>query len=249
MDYMMYAFLQLGQDRAAHALVEEVLGRDDELQQPYALAAIPARWAVERNQWAEAARLQVRPAGFSWERAPEAEALTHFARGLGAARSSDAASATQAADRLGELRDALKSMNQDYWAEEVDIQRLVVQACAARAGGRDADALTLMREATQREDASEKHIVTPGRILPARELLGDLLLELGRPAEALAAYEAAQKVEPNRFRGYYGAARAAQLAGDGERARHYFAELLALSRDADGDRPELLEARSYLAQR
>jgi tetratricopeptide (TPR) repeat protein len=249
MDYMMYAALQLAQDRAAQALVAEVLGRDDEVQQPYALAAIPARWAVERNQWAEAARLQLHPASFPWERAPEAEALTHFARGVGAARSGDAASATQAAGRLAELRDALTAMNQDYWAEEVEIQRVVVQAWAARAAGRNDEALALMQEAARREDASEKHIVTPGRILPARELLGDLLLELGRSAEALAAYEASHVVEPNRFRGYYGAARAAQLAGDAEKARRYFTELLALARDADSTRPELLEAGTFLAPR
>jgi tetratricopeptide (TPR) repeat protein len=124
----------------------------------------------------------------------------------------------------------------------------VVQAWAAQAEGRGEVALDLMRAATLREDASEKHIVTPGRILPARELLGDLLLELGRPAEALTAYEASHRAEPNRFRGYYGAARAAQAAGDQAKARMYFGELMDLARDADPGRPELIEARGFLAR-
>lgn len=246
-DYLMYAYLQMGQDARAGEIVERVAA----IERPtdaYALAAIPARWAIERNRWQDAARLVVRP-DVSWERIPWAEAVTHFARGLGAARSGDPASAGQAADRLLELRNALAATNQDYWGEQVDIQRQVVLAWAARAERRDAEALELMRGAAQREDATEKHITTPGPIAPARELLGEMLLELGRPADALAAFEASQRVEPNRFKGLYAAARAAQLAGDQEKARMYFTQLLDLGQNADLGRTELVEARTFLALR
>lgn len=139
-------------------------------------------------------------------------------------------------------------MKQGYWAGQVDIQRQIVAAWIARAEGRHDEALKLMRAAADAEDASEKHIVTPGPIVPARELLGEMLLEANRPAEALAEFEASQRKEPNRFRGYYGAARAAALTGDRGKARDQYAKLVALVERADAERPEIKEAKAFLAK-
>ncbi|HEX2325467.1 MAG TPA: hypothetical protein VHQ00_08710, partial [Chloroflexota bacterium] len=215
----------------------------------YAFGAIPARYALERGRWTEAAALPLHPADFNWSRFPEAEAVAVFARALGAARSGDAAGAGPEVDRLAVLRDALTARGDPYWAEQVDIRREVALAWTARAAGRNEEALALARRAADREDATDKHPVTPGPILPARELLGELLLELNAPAEALAAFEASHRVEPNRFRGLYGAARAAELAGAPELARRYYGQLLVLGAQADEERPELQRARAFLAAR
>jgi tetratricopeptide (TPR) repeat protein len=175
-----------------------------------------------------------------------ATALTHVARGLGAARSGDPATADKEALELARLRDALKAAKNDYWAGEVEISRLEVAAWSALAQGKRDEALALMRSAADSEDKSEKHIVTPGRILPARELLGDMLLELKRPAEALKEYEASQVREPERFRGYYGAAQAAAQSGDKAKARRNFTKLVEMAGQGT-PRPELVQARAYLA--
>lgn len=162
----------------------------------YALAAIPARYVIERGDWRNAAKLE--PARSQY---PYADALTYFARALGAARSGDAAVAEKDVEQLIALRDALKKANDDYWATEVEVNRLGAAAWAALARGTHEEALRLMRSAADIEDKAEKHIVTPGRIVPARELLGEMLLELTRPAEALTEFETSQTREPDRFRG------------------------------------------------
>jgi hypothetical protein len=253
MDYLTYAYLQLAQDAAAKGVLDEVATLTNLAGAPfvpaYALAAMPARYALERGRWSDAAALTPSPAEVAWDRMPQAESVTVFARGLGAARGGDAARARQDAERLAALRDALVAANEAYWAEQVDIQREVVLAWIARAEGRNEDALALLRGASDREDATDKHPVTPGPITPARELLGELLLELNAPAEALAAFEASHRAEPNRFRGLYGAARAAELAGEPEKAGMYYGELLVLGANADSDRPELQRAQAYLAAR
>ena len=177
------------------------------------------------------------------------DAITYFARALGATRTGDIASAEKDAAELTALHKALQSENNNYWANEVEIQRLAVAGWIALAQGKTDDALKFMRAAADIEDKSEKHIVTPGRLVPARELLGDMLLELKQPAAALKEYEASQLREPNRFRGFYGAALAAEAAGDRPKAADYFGKLLALSKNADTPRPELARAKSYLAQR
>ena len=243
MDYMVYAYLQLGRDADARRVIDESgqLGRYVRFAAPYALAAMPARYAIERGDWKAATALDPKPNNY-----PFTEALTHFARGIGAARSGDAAAADKSAQELARLRDALKAAKSDYWAGEVEVSRIGVVAWATLAQGKRDEALTLMRSAADMEDKSEKHIVTPGRILPARERLGDMLMELKRPADALKEYEASQIREPERFRGYYGAGQAAAQSGDKARAKRHFAKLVEMA-GAGGPRPELAQARAFIA--
>jgi tetratricopeptide (TPR) repeat protein len=252
MDYMMYGHLQLAQDRAARRLVEEVQAIQaidaERLDAAYALAAIPARYALERRRWDEAMSLRLYPQALVWEHFPQAEAVTVFARALGAARSGKATAAQQDAVRLQALHTALVAAGQAYWAEQVEVQRQAVAAWMARAAGKNDEAIKLMRRAADLEDATEKHPVTPGPLVPARELLGELLLEVKQPVPALQAFETSQRSEPNRFKGLYGAARAAELAGDKEKARTFYTKLVALAEQADSERPELDEARTFLAQ-
>ena len=171
--------------------------------------------------------------------------MTHFTRALGAARSGDPAAAQKDVERTAALRDELRAAKSDYWANEVEVMRLASLAWVALATKND-DALALMRQAADIEDKSEKNIVTPGRLLPARELLGDMLMELKRPAEALKEYETSQQREPNRYRGLYGAGQAAAQSGNRDKARHYFSKLIELAGSADL-RPEMEKARRYLA--
>ena len=253
MDYLAYAYLQGAQDVAAKGVLDEAQATPKPFQEHfvagYALAAIPARYALERGRWAEAASLAPSPADFPWGRFAQDEAITVFVRALGAARSGDPARARQDVDRLLVLRDALTSAKQGYWAEQVDIQRRVTSAWVARAEGKNQEALQLLRAAADAEDSTEKHPVTPGPIVPARELLGEMLLELNQPALALKEFEASMAKEPNRFRGLSGAAKAAALAGDGEKAKALYGRLVLLAGRADTDRPELVEAKGFLAKK
>jgi hypothetical protein len=245
LDYQTYAFLQTAQDRAAKAALDRAAtiaalpGANT-----FAVAAIPARYALERADWAAAAALAVTPAPGT----PYTEALTHFARAIGAIRAGrpDAAAADIA--RLAELRDRLTRMADAYWAEQVDIQRRVALAWQAYAQGRREEGITQLTAAADAEDATDKAAVTPGPLAPARELLGEMLLDAGRPTEALVAFEATTKKEPNRFRGIYGAARAAAAAGDRQKAARYYRELLGVAADSDTARPELVEARGIVAK-
>jgi tetratricopeptide (TPR) repeat protein len=249
-DYRMYAFLQLGQDSAARQILAALPAVASRLDPTavgtgappaagyYAIAAIPARWALERGAWAEAARLTPKPSP-----APFADAVTWFARGLGAARSKDTLAGDTAISALAGLREKLMRAGESYWAEQVEIQRRSAAAWRAFAAGRTGEALAEMGGAADREDATEKNAITPGPLAPARELLGEMLLEARRPVEALAAFEATLRNEPNRFRALAGAARAAREAGDRAAARKYSAALLELGGRADRPgRPELLEA-------
>ena len=252
MDYMMYAYLQLSQDNAAKTLLEETLAIEkldvENSTGAYAFAAIPARYALERGQWAEAAALSLHPQDLAWERFPQAEAVLIFARALGAARNGDVAAAREGVNRLQELREAMVTAKLDYWVGQADIQSKEVEAWIALAEGNDQAALALMREAVALEDATEKSPVTPGPFVPAHELLGEMLLELDEPALALAEFEASHVIEPNRFRGLYGAAQAAELAGDPEKARIFYEELVTLGETADSERPELAMAKAFVAQ-
>jgi len=252
MDYLLYGHLQLAQDQAAKRIVDEVQAIQtidaERLDAAYALAAIPARYALERRRWDEAMGLQRHPKDLAWDHFPQAEAVTVFARALGAARSAKATAAQQDAAKLKTLHDALVTAGQTYWAEQVEMQRQVVAAWVARAAGKNDEAIKLMRRAVTLEEATEKHPVTPGPLVPARELLGELLLEVKQPAPALQAFEASQRSAPNRFKGLYGAARAAELAGEKEKARTFYTALVALAELADSERPEVGEARTFLAQ-
>jgi tetratricopeptide (TPR) repeat protein len=203
---------------------------------------MPARLVIERGAWREAAQLQPLKSQF-----PFTESNTYFARAIGAARSGDAESAKKDLKEIEARRDALKAANNPYWATEVEVMRLSSAGWIALAENRNDEALSLMRQAADTEDKNEKHPVTPGRLLPAREQLGDMLMELKRPKEALAEYEHSMQREPNRFRGYYGAAHAAEMSGDEKAARKYYARLVQVAGKGD-PRPELTLAKSYLSQ-
>jgi tetratricopeptide (TPR) repeat protein len=249
LDYLAYAYLQQGRDAQARRVVDEARAVDAVFPQAavaahYALAAIPARYALERGRWADAAVLPLRPAPAF----PAAEAITHFARAVGAARSGRPALARAEVAALDAVRAQLAADHQDYWAGLVDVQRTAASAWLAHAEGRDDEALRLAASGAEREEATEKHPVTPGAVLPARELQGDLLAALGRPAEALAAYQAVLEREPNRARALFGAARSAALAGQPTIARERYAQLQRLMAGADAARPEPAVARAFLRQ-
>jgi tetratricopeptide (TPR) repeat protein len=251
MDYIAYAALQLAKDRDARAVYDEVRRIEkidtEHFAAAFAFTAIPARYALERRQWGEAAELSLHPRNLSWQKFPQAESILWFARGLGAARGGNAARARRDLARLQELHAALLAAKSGYWADQAEIQGLAVAGWIARAEGRNDEALELLRRAADREDATEKHPVTPGAIQPAREMLGELLLELGQPARALAEFETSQRTDPNRLHGLAGAARAAELSGDQARARRYHEQLIELARTADTERPEIARARAFVA--
>ncbi len=251
-DYLEYAYLQTAQDAASKRVVDsagqsfsrfdpkmQVNGAGGPSAAYFARAAIPARYDLERRDWVSAAKLQPLASPF-----PYTDAITYFARGLGAAHLKDAAAARAAIDSLGECRERLKAMKEDFWANEVEIQRQEVAAWLAFSQGRPNQALAGMRVAAGMEDATEKSVITPGPLAPARELLGDLLLELNRPSEARMEFESTLKREPNRFWSLYGAAKSATRSGDHAGAMMYFRKLLIVSERADAPaRRELVEAR------
>jgi len=246
LDYMAYAYLQLARDGDARKTWDEARTLTTGINPAratayYALAAMPARLVAERGAWREAADLVPSPSNF-----PFTEAMTHFARAVGAARRGDPAAAQKDVETIEVLRDRLKAAKSEYWATEGEVMRLASIAWVALAQKRTEEALGLMRQAADVEDKSEKNIVTPGRLLPARELLGDMLLELKRPAEALKEYEASQHREPSRYRGLYGAGQAAAQSGNRDKARQYFTKLVGLASSGDA-RPETETARRYLA--
>lgn len=250
-DYMIYAYLQTGRDKAAGQLAEasiQVFSRFDPTKANgaapasaayYAHAAIPARYALERRDWASAAGLEPTPSRF-----PYADSITYFARGLGAAHLKDAAGARSAIASLDQIHDKLAQQGEDYWAGQTDIQRRAVAATLALEEGHVAEALTGMRQAADLEDRTQLASVTPGPLAPAREMLGEMLLGDNQPKNALAAFEASLVQEPNRFWSLYGAAQAAKRAGNGRSAKTYFQKLLAMSPHPDHpERPQLAEAR------
>src|SRR6266545_959677 len=246
-DYMVYAHLQLGQDKQAQAVIGDMIQESDfkagVLGAHYALAASPARYAVECGDWNTAAQLQVRPSSF-----PFVMAISHFARALGAARSGKPDAAKPDVTKLAELRDKLREAKDTYWAEIVDIQRQAAAAWVLHAEGKYDEALKAMSAAAEAEDKTEKHAVTPGPLAPARELYGEMLLERGMAKEALAAFEATKAKEPNRFRGFLGAAQAAEKLGDKTAAKANYEKLPALTAGSDSDRPELAAARKFVGE-
>jgi hypothetical protein len=244
-DYMVYAYLQTGRDEAARQAMEEgqQFGGAESAGPagPFALAAMPARFAMERSAWEEAANLTPQPSKFAF-----ADAITHFARAVGLARSGKPEAAAADVEALQRLADSLRASNA-YWAEQVDIQHMAATAWIAYAEGQRDEGLTLMRSAVEREAGTEKHALTPGPLAPAREQLAEMLLAADRPAEALKEFEAVQQVEPNRFRALAGAGRAAELAGDQAAAKRYYEQVVALAASADTARPEIETARAFVA--
>jgi hypothetical protein len=256
-DYEIYAYLQTGQDQAAgHVLssLPEIESRFDPkivisgAGSPsvgyFALAAIPARYALERGDWKQAAQLTPRETPFS-----HTEAMTWFARGLGSARMGQSKAAHESATTLKQINEKLLKTGESYWALQVEIQRLEVEGWAAFAEGKSAEGLRRMKAAAEMEDGTEKSAVTPGPLAPARELLGEMLLAMNQPALAMAEFEATLKKEPGRFRTLYGAARAAQLTGNSEVSRRYFRELLKVCEHGDKPgRAESQEAEKAVSQ-
>jgi hypothetical protein len=242
LDYQTYAYLQLAGDAAAkvvrdHAVTFEAGAAGGAYA--FAMAAIPARYALEREAWTEAAALTVRPS----PAAPYTDAITHFARALGSARSGRPADAAPEIERLAAIQKLLVAAKDPYWAEQVDIQRRVAEAWKVFAEGDKARGVTLLSAAADAEDLTDKSAITPGPIAPARELLGFMLLEAGRAAEAQKAFQQTILKEPGRFLGLYGAARAADAVGDKAGARALYAKLLQATGPDAGDRPAIVRAR------
>jgi tetratricopeptide (TPR) repeat protein len=246
MDYMVYAYLQLGHDKEALTVVDEMstVTGFSRIAGYYALAASPARYLVERGDWKDAAELLVRPSPFAY-----ADAITHFARALGAARSGNPEAAKVDIAKLAELREKLRQAKDGYWTEQVDIQWQGATAWMLHADGKYDDALKAMSAAADAEDKTEKHVVTPGPLVPARELYGAMLLDRGMAREALAAFEATLKKEPNRLGATVGAAKAAEKSGDAVKARTHYAAVVALTEGADPVRPEVTAARAFMSKR
>jgi len=246
MDYMVYAYLQLGRDKEAKAVIDEMQSAKfspETLGGPFAFAASPARYAIERGDWAGAAELNVTTSKF-----PHVLAISHFARALGAARASKPEAAKVDLAKLGELRDKLRDAKDAYWSSIVDIQWQVANAWVLYAEGKYDEALKAMGAAADAEDKTEKHPVTPGPLAPARELYGAMLLERGMAKEALTAFEATLKKEPRRLGATLGAAKAAAQAGDTAKAKEYYRAAAALAEGADPGRPEIAAAQGYLAK-
>jgi hypothetical protein len=256
-DYETYAYLQTGQDEAAGRIVNALpemasrfdpkavlIGAGPPAAGYFALAAIPARYALERQDWEAAERLTLSETPF-----PYTDAMTWFARGLGAARLGHAAAANEAATALKQIQERLSKANEPYWAQQVEIQATAVEAWFALANGKNEEALRQMESAAKLEDGTEKSAVTPGPLSPARELLGEMLLEMNEPAKALEQFEATLKKEPRRFRSLSGAAHAAQLSGSRDTSQGFFRELLTVCAQSDRPgRPEIKEAREALAK-
>src|SRR6516162_10126004 len=251
-DYLIYAYLQRAQDREAEkALEHPPPGRPDDPQYMnwlYATGTSSARYAVERHQWSEAGNLPMPPNTFPRERYSWTEANLHFARALGAAHVGDVESARKDLQQLASIETILAQENNKYWADQVDIQIEIGSAWISLAEGKREQALQEMRSAADHEDKTDKHNVTPGVILPARELLGEMLLEMKQPSQALAEFETVLRTAPNRFNALAGAARAAALSGDNKKAKKYYTQLLGNCENANGDRPQLQDAKSFLAR-
>jgi hypothetical protein len=256
-DYLTYAYLQTGQDAAARRALDslpEIASRFDPKvviggaggpsAGYFAMAAIPARCALELRQWKQATQLTPRETPF-----PYTEAMTWFARGLGAARLGQLPTAHESAAALKQIRERLLKANEHYWAGQVEIQEVEVGAWTALAESKKEDALQQMKSAAELEDGTEKSAVTPGPLAPARELLGEMLLQMGEPAKALEEFEATLKREPGRFHAIYGAAHAAELSGNREASERHFRELLRVCERADKPgRAEILEAKKAISQ-
>ena len=250
LDYLVYAYLQTGRDLAARRVADDVAtirkAYPESLPAAYALAAIPARVALEQHRWSEAAALTLSPSTFPWNRFPWGEGIVSFARAVGSARGGDVSGAEKEVQKLALLRDRLVQAKNTYWADQVEVQHRAATALVARAQGRNQEALNLLRSAVDLESSMDKHPVTPASVIPARELLGELLLELNQPKEAVQEFEGTLTAEPNRFRSLYGAARAAEVSGDLDKAQALYTRLLSLCDHADTQRPELQQAKAFL---
>jgi len=246
LDFLTNAYLQLAQDNRAKGLVDQrnslaVMPAGERITNHTAYAAIPVRYAIERGAWAEAAALPPMTSPYK-----EAEAIVRFGRALGAARSGDSAAAKKDLAELTRLQQEIATTGDPYWAEQVGIQQAAASAWIALAEKQTGQAITAMQDAADREDRTEKSVAMENRLSPMRELLGELLLEAGKPADALQQFQRSLETVPKRVRSLHGAARAAAQSGDRMRAVSYFEQLLTLTATADTDRPVLRAAREYV---
>ncbi|MDJ0687058.1 MAG: hypothetical protein QNJ41_00970 [Xenococcaceae cyanobacterium MO_188.B32] len=251
LDYLAYAYLQRAEDTQAKYVLDLIKNIEDPVQphvaSAYTLTSLPARLALEQQKWTDAISLQPRvPRDYPWNQFPAMEAITHFARALGAARSGNETIARQALDELALLRDRAAETSA-YWGKQIEIQRLAAKAWLIYQEGDRQEALEVMREAAEMEASTEKHPVTPGEILPASELLADMLLEEGRYQEAQTAYLNVLKRSPNRFNSLYGAGRAAELKGNDNQANFYYRKLIEIT-DPEAERERLQYVRDFLAK-
>ena len=251
LDYMVFGELQQAQDKAAKQVVDEVGAvkkiNVENFVAAYAFAAIPSRYALERGDWKAASQLQLSPSDLAWNKFPQAEAVLVYARGLGAARTGDVAAARQDLARLNALKEAMTAAKIGYWPAQTDFQIKALDAWIALAEKRSDEALQLMRAAAEAEEASDKHPVTPGNVVPSRQLLGEMYMQLDQPALALAEFKRSLKRDGNRFRSVYGAARAAQAVGNRNAARQYYATLQTMTAGGNSERPELRQAKAFMA--
>lgn len=254
LDYLVYAYLQKGEDALATQQVNylETINQvyPVNFKTAYAFAAIRARYVLERKMWKEAASLPLHPANFPWERFPWQEAIIHFARSIGAVNSNNLNEAQTELNTLNLLYGRLhKQPDKQLEATQVAVQIKAAQAWIEYKNGNEEKALELMGGAADMEDATEKHPVTPGEVIPARELLGEMLLQLNKPSLALKAFETDLKERPNRFNGLYGAAVSAEKAGDKEKATTYFNKLVETADSNNCRRAEMQKAKSFLSHR
>jgi tetratricopeptide (TPR) repeat protein len=252
LDYTVYSYLQEGQDARAKEIVDfaaTVRKTNPELEfsAAYALAAIPSRYALERNAWSEAATLPVAELPH-WSSFPSFEGLIEYSHALGRAHTGDIEGARKAIDRMQQLRDSSTDPRLDYFKKHLDLQIQAASAWVMYSEGRKDEAVNLLRRVADAEDILGKHPVSPGALVPAREQLGDLLLQLDRPKEAQREFEAALKIYPARFRGLYGAAQAAEQVGEKEKANHFYAKLIQQTAKADGSRRELAQLRDHATE-
>jgi len=251
-DYLIYSYLQKGQDQKAMKVLAElnrIANYQDSFASAYGVAGAQARYPLERMQWADAASMETRThKDFNWDKYPQYEAITYFGRGVGAARSGNVESAEQDLAKLNSLYEATVKSGDKYWSVIVDSQRKSVEAWIEYAKGNNQKALAMMEKAAGIEDSVDKHPVTPGAILPARDLLGDMLIDMDKPAMALVAYEKSLQISPNRFYSLYGAGYAAELSGNSEKATKYYQELINLAANADSPRPRVDKAKEYLSK-
>ncbi|WP_201797846.1 tetratricopeptide repeat protein [Photobacterium rosenbergii] len=250
-DYLAYSYLQQAQDAKALEVVETIQGLDAPIQphvaSAYTLAAVPARYALERQQWSAAAEIVPKtPSSYPWDNYPAMEAITHFANALGAARTGDKQGAEKSLKRLSELK-AQAEESSAYWAKQVEIQRLSALAWHQFHQGEREQALQTMQSAADLEATTEKHPVTPGEIIPARELLADMLWEMEMYQQALDEYVIALIRSKNRFNSLYGAARSAEMAGDKDKAGQYYQMLIDVAGEGDADRMRLKQAKEFIA--
>jgi hypothetical protein len=249
-DYLVYAYLQEAKDTSAQKVLTEMAAitklDENQFAAAYAFAAAPARWALERHDWKAAAALEIKPAWFPWKQFQNVEALSHYARAIGAARAGNLATARRSVEQIAAIRKAAPATRDYDWSGSIGAQWEAATALIAFAEGNKDEALRLLRTAADHEDAIDKHPVTPGALLPVREILADLLLENESASDALKEYEAVLKISPRRFNATAGAAQAADKSGDKAKGRAYATQLLEIAKNAEGSRPELAWARRYI---